>query len=474
MRYTGTRKDSAERSFKQVQLQSMAPDGGLYQPTHLPQYSLEEIRTWQGLAYHELAAKLIAPFIGDAIDPQTLQNILKDAYGQAFDQSRIAPLRPLRNADNEEHVLELFHGPTLSFKDYALQVSGRLLGALLDGDKRALVMGSTSGDTGSAAIAGYRGLNNIDIVILHPHERVSEIQRRQMTTETAPNVHNLALKGDYDACQAIVKLCLNDESLSSPELMRVTVNSINWARIMLQTVYYFAAFLNLGAPEKGVYFSVPTGNFGNIYAAHLARGMGVPIPKLIAGVNPNSVLPKFFDSGVYTLETERTTKSLAPSMDIAIPSNLERLLFDLVEHDGEILADKMRIWREQGTMDVGQHATEILREGFACHFSDDDMLCETIAEIYRSEDGYMIDPHSAAAVSAGRRWASQSSEYDGAPIVHVATADPVKFPDAVKRALNLEPKMSEATGALLDSQEHYQVLDADADAVRQYITSKCL
>ena len=474
MRYIGTRKDSAERDFKQVQLQSMAQDGGLYVPQELPRYDIAQIRSWRDLPYDELACQLLMPFIGNAIDHKTLQHILKTAYHEAYKTQTLAPMHPLKQSKNEEYVLELFHGPTLSFKDYALQVSGRLLDALLGADKRALVIGATSGDTGSAAIAGYRGLENINIVMLHPHERVSEIQRKQMTTETAPNVHNLALKGDYDACQTIVKTCLNEANLVSAQTARVTVNSINWARIMLQTVYYFKAFLRIDAPEKGMYLCVPTGNFGNLYAAYLARGMGLPIRKLIAGVNPNSVLPHFFTTGVYARETKSTIQTLAPSMDIAIPSNLERLLYDLVNRDGELLAHKMDVWQEKGTMDIDAHGVGILQEVFACHSVDDEMLCQTIKDVHKAEDGYILDPHSAIAVTAGRRWALESREYDGSPMVYVATADPVKFPGAIKRALNITPPMDNATRALMDSQEHYQVLNADINTVRNYIHSQNL
>lgn len=469
IRYIGTRKDTSECTFRDVQLQSMAPDNGLYVPTHLPHYNLAQIRAWSNLSYAELATNIVAPFTNQDLTHKHLADICEAGYLKDFGVSELAPLRPLKQSKHEEYILELFHGPTLSFKDYALQISGRLLDTMLGNNARALVLGATSGDTGSAAIAGYKGLDNIEIVILHPHKRVSEIQRRQMTTEHAKNVHNLAITGDYDVCQKIVKNCLNNQSLTSSKCVQVTVNSINWARIMMQIVYYFSAFLKVGAPANGVYFCVPTGNFGNIYAGYLARGMGLPIRRLIAGVNPNSVLPNFYDTGVYPYRTQPTIKTLAPSMDIAVPSNFERLLFDLVERDGNLLAAKLSEWQDKKSMKIEARGMEKLRDIFAFRSVDDDALCDTIAQIHRDEDGYILDPHSASAIVAGRDWIKNSGAHAEAPLIYIATADPVKFPQAIERALNLTPKMNDKVRALMNNSERYETLEANEQAVQEYL-----
>lgn len=469
IRYVSTRGDAIERDFREVQLNSLAPDGGLYVPTRLPHYDLEQIRSWREWSYDQIAYTLAAPFVGKTLSRTKLTRLLKTGYREAFNKKHPAPVRPLDHTQRQEYVLELFHGPTFSFKDLALQINGRILGALLGKDEYAIALGATSGDTGSAAISGYKNLPNVDIVMMHPEDRIAEIQRRQMTTIRAHNVHNLALQGDYDECQEVLKACLNRVGFLPPKYTWVTVNSINWARIMLQTAYYFSAFIDVGAPEGGVCFSVPTGNFGNIYAGYLARRMGLPIRKLIAGVNPNSILPEFIETGLYPHKPKPVVQTLAPSMDIAVPSNLERLLFDLMERDGTSLARKIKQWQSGAPMEISPAGMAELRGTFACYSVDDEALCATIKEIYRNEHGYILDPHSAAGVAAGRLWAQANSEYDDVPMIYIATAKPIKFPEAIKRAINVELEMGSEISAMLKAKEHHKFLNSEPEAVEQYI-----
>lgn len=469
--YISTRGDSVPRSFQEVQLNNIASDGGLYLPTHLPQYSLEEISAWRNLSYQELSVHLLKPFIGSILSIEQLQTIVDAGYSSSFKQELLAPLHRLKKSAGCEYVLELFHGPTLSFKDYALQLTGRILDNLLPASgKRALVLGSTSGDTGSAAIAGYRGLNNIDIIILHPLGRVSEVQRRQMTTATEDNVHNIAIEGDYDACQAIMKQCLVEQQFLAKNRQWVTVNSINWARIMVQTIYYFSTYIKIGCPKEGIIFSVPTGNFGDIFAGYLAQGMGLPIRKLIAGVNSNSVLPQFFAEGLYPNKTGSTNQSLAPSMDIAVPNNLERLLFNLMGRCGDELKRQLQSWQAGGVVQIQPQQLTQLQELFACCAVNDEQLCQTIAEIHQAE-GYLLDPHSAAGLYAGRHWAqsTDAQRYKNTTIVHIATADPIKFPQAIVRAIGKAPDQPPSVAALMNKEERYATLPATKEALLQYI-----
>ena len=326
MKYISTRGNAPELNFEDVLLAGLASDGGLYVPSELPTFSLEEIASWRDLPYHELAFKIIKPFVADCIPEADLQAMLKDTYA-AFGHKAVAPLAQI---DNNEYVLELFQGPTLAFKDFALQLLGRLLDYVLEKrQERVVIMGATSGDTGSAAIEGCKRCNNIDIFILHPHNRVSEVQRRQMTTIVGDNIHNIAVEGNFDDCQAMIKDSFADQSFLRGERRLVAVNSINWARIMAQIVYYFYASLNLGGPERKLAFSVPTGNFGDIFAGYLANKMGLPIEQLTIATNSNDILHRVMSKNVY--EKHPLEHTLSPSMDIVVSSNFERLLFDLYD-----------------------------------------------------------------------------------------------------------------------------------------------
>ena len=333
MRYISTRGEAPALGFEDVLLTGLATDGGLYVPESLPHFSLEEIRSWRGLPYSELAFNIMYPFVDDAIPEDDFRSMLAETYG-VFAHKAVAPLVQL---DTNEWVLELFRGPTLAFKDFALQFLGNLLDYILDRrQQKVVVLGATSGDTGSAAIEGCRNCENVDIFILHPHQRVSDVQRRQMTTVIADNVHNIAIKGNFDDCQNIVKASFADQSFLPAGRQLVAVNSINWARIMAQIVYYFYAGLALGAPHRPVSFSVPTGNFGDIFAGYLAKQMGLPIRNLIIATNSNDILHRCLSANDHSRKA--LVHSLSPSMDLMVSSNFERLLFDLYKRDGEAIA----------------------------------------------------------------------------------------------------------------------------------------
>ncbi|MGB0360075.1 MAG: threonine synthase, partial [Endozoicomonas sp.] len=324
MKYISTRGQGEPKDFQDVLLAGLAADGGLYVPEFLPQLSEAKIRSLKGLPYNELAFEIIKPFVGDTIADEQLHQMINQSYA-SFSHKAIAPLQQL---DSNQWVMELFHGPTLAFKDFALQLLGRLLDHVLtERNEKAVVLGATSGDTGSAAIEGCRHSDKLELFILHPYQRVSEVQRRQMTTLMDKNVHNIAIKGNFDDCQDMVKRCFADQSFLSENTRLVAVNSINWARIMAQIVYYFYAGLNLGAPDQPVSFSVPTGNFGDIFAGYIARGMGLPVEKLVVATNNNDILHRFFHNNDYRKEVLHQT--LSPSMDIMVSSNFERLLFDM-------------------------------------------------------------------------------------------------------------------------------------------------
>ena len=463
MRYISTRGGAAAADFETVLLTGLAPDGGLFVPEQLPQFAPEQIASWQGLSYGELALQILPPFLDEDAG-----ELLEEAVAawDSFACPEVTPLRAVGTAADAIWVLELFHGPSLSFKDCALQFMGALLDAVLRrSNSRALVLGATSGDTGSAAIAAVAACSRVDIAILHPHRRLSEVQRRQMTTVRSDAVHNLALTGNFDDCQSIVKDCFRDRSFLLPELKLVAANSINWARIMAQTVYYFYAHLQLGAPAEGAVYSVPSGNFGDAYAGYLARGMGMPMRRLVVAVNRNRVLEEFFGSGCY--RRGELFQTLSPSMDIAVSSNLERLIFDICGRDGRRVATAMREFAECGEFSLAEAEFAQLAGLFRSMSVDDEQTCAQIAELYR-QHGYLLDPHSAIGMYAGRQW-RQRDGLEAVPLVCLATAHPAKFPDAIARAIGTAPPPPAAIAALSRREEHYTVLPATAAAVREYL-----
>ena len=460
MKYISTRGQAPALDFEQVLLTGLASDGGLYVPESLPTFSRAEIAAMAALDYPQLALKIISPFVDDCIPADDLKRIVDDTYAQ-FRHNAVAPLVQL---GANQWVLELFHGPTLAFKDFALQLLGRLLDYVLERNhQKVVIMGATSGDTGSAAIEGCKRCKNIDIFILHPHNRVSDVQRRQMTTVVGDTIHNLAVEGNFDDCQAMVKASFGDRSFLPADRSLVAVNSINWARIMAQIVYYFYAAVALGAPSRPVAFSVPTGNFGDIFAGYLARQMGLPIERLIIATNRNDVLHRVMTTSTYGRQPLAHT--LSPSMDITVSSNFERLLFDLYDRDGAALADLMRRF-DSGDIVFSESAMAGARALFSSHRVSDEQTCAQIASTWR-ECEYLLDPHSAIGVAA-----ALAAELPAAvPVVTLATAHPAKFPEAIRtagldRAVNLPLHLKD----LFERPERFEVLPNTLSAVQDYMT----
>ena len=462
MRYVSTRGQAPVRDFSSVLLAGLAEDGGLYVPESWPNLTHADWRALRGLPYAELAARVIHLFVGTDIPFATLQRLCRDAYA-GFGHPAVAPLTQL---DSNLWVCELFHGPTLSFKDMAMQLLGRLFDHVLaEQDARVTIVGATSGDTGSAAIEACAGRERVDIVILHPDRRVSEVQRRQMTTVLAPNVANVAVAGSFDDCQDLVKAMFADAPFRR-DLHLSAVNSINWGRIAAQVTYYVAAALALGAPEREVTFAVPTGNFGNVLAAWVARRMGLPIARLVLGSNCNDILTRFLSAN--DMSIRGVSPSLSPSMDIQVSSNFERLLFELLDRDGGATAAVMAGFRADGRMKVPEHAWRRATALFQ-GFSLDD--AGTLAEIRRlhAASGYLADPHSAIGIAAARARPTQ-----GVPTVAMATAHPAKFPDAMQQATGIRPPLPPRLADLYEREEQYQRAPNDLTAIEALVRAATL
>jgi len=461
MEYISTRGQAPTMDFEGVLLAGLAADGGLYVPKTLPSFSREQIAGFRHLSYSDLAFEIVFPFVEGAIPAEDLRKLIGETYA-SFRHDAVAPLIQL---DHNQWLLELFHGPTLAFKDFALQLLGRLLDYVLKrrGEK-VVIMGATSGDTGSAAIEGCRQCSNIDIFILHPHNRVSEVQRRQMTTVVGDNIHNLAIQGNFDDCQAMVKASFVAEPFLPEGRSLVAVNSINWARIMAQIVYYFYAALALGGPDRAVNFSVPTGNFGDIFAGYLARGMGLPIDRLVIATNRNDVLHRVLTSGVYGRQALEA--SLSPSMDITVSSNFERLMFDLYDRDGQAIFDLMQAFN-QGDISLTDKALQEAQVLFASHRVSDEETCAEIARVW-DRCGYLLDPHSAI----GTRAAQMCHPGNEAPMVTLATAHPAKFPAAIAESgVATEATLPAHLHDLFQREERFTVLDNDLALVQQHMAA---
>jgi threonine synthase len=454
MRYISTRGHAAARDFAGVLLAGLAEDGGLFMPESWPHFSAADWRAMRGLSYPDLTARVMCPFTAGSISFETLTRICHAAYA-GFGHPAVAPLVQL-----ETHLFaqELFHGPTLAFKDMAMQVLGWLFDHVLnERDARVTIVGATSGDTGSAAIEACANRDRIDIVILHPHQRTSLVQRKQMTTVLAPNVGNVAIEGTFDDCQDLVKALFADVPFRT-EMSLSAVNSINWARIAAQIPYYVASALALGAPDREVAFSVPTGNFGNVLAAWAARRMGLPVARLIVGSNRNDILTRFLESNDMSMAP--VEPSLSPSMDIQISSNFERLLFELFDRDPAATAEAMRDFRTTGRMAIPDATWRRARTLFRGFRLDD---LHTTAEIRRLHEtsGYLADPHSAIGIAAARA----HKPAHGMPTVAMATAHPAKFPDAMEQAIGIRPALPPRLADLMERPERFTVLPNDIAAV---------
>ena len=454
MHYISTRGQAPVRDFAGVLLAGLAEDGGLYVPESWPHFSPADWRAMRGLPYAELAARVIQPFAGGAIPFDTLRRLCREAYA-GFGHPAVAPLVQL---DTGLWAQELFHGPTLAFKDMAMQLLGRLFDHVLtERGEHVTIVGATSGDTGSAAIEAFAGRERVDVAILHPHGRTSEVQRRQMTTVLAPNVGNIAVEGNFDDCQDLVKAMFADAPFRA-EMRLSAVNSINWARIAAQIPYYVAAALCLGAPDREVAFAVPTGNFGNVLAAWAARRMGLPVARLVVGSNRNDILTRFLAAN--DMSVRGVEPSLSPSMDIQVSSNFERLLFELLDRDPTATAAAMRGFRESGRMAVPdaawQRATRLFH-GFAC----DDAATEAEIRRLHAAAGYLADPHTAIGIAAARALPCGH----GVPMVAVATAHPAKFPEAMARATGVTPPLPPRLADLYDREERYTLAPNDLAAI---------
>ena len=461
MKYISTRGLAPALSFEDVVLTGLASDGGLYVPETLPEFSREEIQSWSGLDYCQLAQKILTPFVDGEIPPADLQQLIEKSYA-SFRHTAIAPL--VQTAHNE-FILELFHGPTLAFKDFALQLLGNVLDYILKKrGQKVVIMGATSGDTGSAAIEGCRHCDNVDIFILHPYQRVSDVQRRQMTTVLENNVHNIALRGNFDDCQNMVKASFADQGFLPDGRQLAAVNSINWARIVAQIVYYFYAALALGGPLRPVSFSVPTGNFGDIFAGYLAKKMGLPIEQLVIATNANDILHRCISANDHSKKPLEHT--LSPSMDILVSSNFERLLFDLYDRDGNEVRRLLDEFK-QGAMVLSDTALAKAQSLFSSYRLDDEEMIAFIKSVFE-ETEYLLDPHTAIGLKAAR----ETRRSHDIPMITLATAHPAKFADAVRRAGQAEdPALPLHMADLLEREERYAVLDNDITKVQDFIAA---
>lgn len=457
MRYVSTRGAAPVLGFDGALRAGLARDGGLYVPQSLPRWTPDQIADLAGLSYEDAALRVIHPFVGDAVAKVDLAAMIRDAYA-GFGHPARAPLRQL--APNH-FLLELFHGPTLAFKDFAMQLVARLFAhSLARTGGQITVVGATSGDTGSAAIEAFANLPGVQVFILFPHGRVSDVQRRQMTTPTAPNVHALAIDGDFDTCQALVKAMFNDHAFRD-RVGLAGVNSINWARVMAQVVYFFTAAVALGAPHRRVSFTVPTGNFGDVYAGSIARGMGLPVDRLVVATNQNDILHRALTTGAYVPGGVRP--SVSPSMDIQVSSNFERALFDAFGHDPAPVAALMADLGAGG-FTLPQGALAALRSIYASGRVDEGQTLATIART-QAATGEVLCPHTAVGVAVAE------GHLGPVPMISLATAHPAKFPDAVQAATGLRPALPTRLADLMDRHERVVRLPGRLDAIQAHVLS---
>ena len=469
MLYQSTRGTAPILDFRGVTLAGLATDGGLYLPMHWPHLSTETLEGLASAPYLETAFTVIRPFTEGALTEAELKSLLADAYGD-FGHAAVTPLVQL---DHRHWLLELFHGPTLAFKDVALQLLGGLFATFLgtgegstpggSADKLTII-GATSGDTGSAAIEAVAGRPGITIFMLHPEGRVSDVQRRQMTTVSAPNVHNIAVAGTFDDAQALVKALFNDQAFRAEQQLSA-VNSINWARLLAQIVYYVYAAVRLGAPRHPVAFSVPTGNFGDVFAGYCAARMGLPVSRLLVATNSNDILARALNAGDYSVGKVAPTST--PSMDIQISSNFERLLFDLHGRDGAALAATMAQFEATGRMVLSPAQQAEAAGLFRAERVDEGQMRQALQWAH-ANCGQLLDPHTAIGLAAARRVAADVP----GPIVTLATAHPAKFPDAVERACGNRPGLPRRVAHLFDREERFDRLPADATALKAYIRAR--
>ena len=459
MRYISTRGRAKALGFEDVLMTGLARDGGLYVPDHYPELSGKQIAAFAGKPYQEVAVEILRLFMGDAVPKPELAEVIRRAY-ERFEHKLVAPLQPI---GPDEYVLELFRGPTLAFKDIAMQVLAGLIDRTLrKRNSRATIVGATSGDTGAAAIEAFRGMSAVDVFILYPEGRISEVQRRQMTTPTESNVHAIAVEGTFDDCQAMLKAMFNDLELRD-RLSLSGVNSINWARLMVQIVYYFTGAVGVGAPDRRVTFSVPTGNFGDIFAGYVAMRMGLPIRRLIIATNVNDILVRTLETGRY--EPREVSATSSPSMDIQVASNFERLLFELSGRDAGRVRELMEDLSNKGSFALNEAELKAFRGRFSAVSVDEAEMARAMAET-RAESRYVADPHTAVGIAASRRVPREK----GVAMVTLATAHPSKFAEAVQKAIGGTPLEPTIITHQRHMPERRTVLPNDLRQVVAYIT----
>ncbi|WP_426228818.1 threonine synthase [Pararhizobium sp. DWP3-4] len=460
VKYISTRGEAPSLGFCDALLAGLGRDGGLYVPEEWPSFTKKEIRAMRGKSYQDIAFTVLSPFIDGEIPGDKFRAMIDEAYA-TFRHPAIAPI--VQTGPNA-FIMELFHGSTLAFKDVAMQLLGRLMDHVLTTrNERATIVGATSGDTGGAAIDAFAGRDRTDIFILFPHGKVSPVQQRQMTTSTESNVHAVAINGNFDDCQSLVKEMFNDIAFRDSVALS-GVNSINWARIMAQIVYYFTTALALGGPDRMVSFTVPTGNFGDIFAGYVARQMGLPIDKLVVATNENDILARTLDTGRYEMRDVKATTS--PSMDIQISSNFERLLFEVYDRDASKVRGAMANLKQSGSFEIEDDALKSMRKVFRAGRATEKDVAKTIAKTLETT-GYLLDPHTAIGV-----FVANKHETASVPMVTLATAHPAKFPAAVKSASGIDPALPTWLANLMVREERFDVLDAELKAVETYINER--
>jgi len=458
MNYISTRNSSNSFNFKDVFIKGLADDGGLYIPKSLHKYSQKDLNSFENLQYTDLAKKIIYPFIGDFVNENDLSYIIDKSYS-VFRKKNVVELKKV----GDRSVLELFHGPTLAFKDVAMQLLGNFYEYYLNNKNEKInIVVATSGDTGAAAIDAIKGKKNINIFVLHPHNRVSNIQRKLMTTGHEKNVFNIAINGNFDDCQNLVKSMFADKPFSSSINMS-GVNSINWARIIAQCVYYFYSFFLIKDKSEPINFSVPTGNFGDVYAGYLAKKMGLPINKLVVATNQNDILHRAISKGEYNVE--KVSETISPSMDIQLASNFERLLYDINNHDDIETASAMKDIKEKGKYTIDKKKLEKINIDFLSARMSEEEVLKTIKEVY---DKYktILDPHTAIGYNA-----FDKVNLKGNNIV-LATAHPCKFPDAIKKSINQNANLPKELTFILDEKENYDIIDNNLDEIKKHIKER--
>ena len=461
MRYISTRGEAPVLNFEDAMLTGLARDGGLYLPAEIPEFSADDIKALAGLPYEDAALRVMRPFIGDAFPEADLAELIRSAYAGFAHDARA----PVKQIGPNHFLCELFHGPTLAFKDFAMQFIGRLFQAVLARrGERITIAAATSGDTGAAAVEAFRDLENIDLFVLLPKGRVSEVQRRQMTTPEAPNVHALALDGDFDDCQARLKEMFNDHAFRD-RVRLAGVNSINWARVLAQTVYFFTAASALGAPRRSVRFCVPTGNFGDIFAGYIAKRMGLPIERLVIATNQNDILHRTIQTGRHAKEGVKP--SISPSMDIQVSSNFERALYYAYSGDSAVIRQQMLALQTEGGFTVSQGAIEALRQVYSSGRAGEDEARAAMRKVYNAANGEIICPHTACAAPVAN--AHGSAEI---PMITLATAHPAKFPDAVEDATGIRPTLPKRMAKLYDRAERVAEVPNDLAALQDLIQER--